>query len=72
MRESYQVYSGNFLWQSSLAFRVGCLTKRAVDWRDSARFTGIFLASGFSCSQALSQPARQPLTQTVGWLRAKQ
>jgi len=37
-----------------------------VDWRDSARFTSIFLASGFSCSQALSRPARQPLTQTVG------
>ena len=44
------------------------LTKRAVDWRDSAPFSGIFLASGFSCSQAFSQPARQPLTQTVGRL----
>ena len=41
-------------------------TKRAVDWRDSVRFTSIFLASGFSCFQTFSQPARQPLTQTVG------
>lgn len=41
-------------------------TKRAVDGGDSARFTSIFLASGFSCSQALSQPAPPPLTQTVG------
>lgn len=40
-------------------------TKRAVDWRDSARFTSIFLASGFFCSQTFSQPARQPLTQAV-------
>jgi hypothetical protein len=41
------------------------LTKRAVDWRDSARFTSIFLASGFFCSQTFSQSARQPLTRTV-------
>ena len=41
------------------------LTKRAVDWRDSARLTSIFLALGFSCSQALSKPARQPLTPAV-------
>ena len=40
-------------------------TKRAVDLWESARFTSIFLASGFSCSQALSQPAHKPLTQTV-------
>jgi hypothetical protein len=46
--------------------RHGLPTKRAVDWRDSARFTRIFLASGFFCSQTFSQPARQPLTQTVG------
>jgi protein-S-isoprenylcysteine O-methyltransferase Ste14 len=37
-----------------------------VDWRDSARFSNIFLASGFSCSQTESQPAHQRLTQTVG------
>jgi hypothetical protein len=37
-----------------------------VDWRDSARLTNIFLASGFFCSQTFSQPARQPLTQAVG------
>ena len=28
----------------------------------------IFLASSFFCSQAFSQPAQNPLTQTVGWL----
>ena len=48
------------------------LTKRAVDWRDSARFTSIFLASGFSCSQTFSKPARQPLTPAVGTPLAKQ
>ena len=37
------------------------LTKRAVDLWDSARFTSIFLASSFSCSQAFSQPAHKPL-----------
>ena len=36
-----------------------------VDLRESARFTSILLASGFSCSQAFSQPAQNPLTQTV-------
>ena len=43
-------------------------TKRAVDGGDSAASTSIFLASGFSCSQAFSQPAPPPLTQTVGRL----
>jgi hypothetical protein len=42
------------------------LTKRAADWWDSARFTSIFLASGFSCSRSESTPAHQRLTQTVG------
>jgi len=37
-----------------------------VDLRDSARFTSIFLASGFFCSQEFPQPARKPLTQAVG------
>lgn len=37
-----------------------------MDWQDSARFTSIFQASGFFCSQTFYQPARQPLTQTVG------
>ena len=46
----------------------GGLTKRAVDLWDSAAFSSIFLASGFSCSQAFSQPAHKPLTQTVGRL----
>jgi len=45
-------------------------TKRAVDWRDSTQLTGIILTSGFSCSQALPQLARQPLTHTV--VRLKQ
>ena len=48
-------------------------TKRAPDpstssgqavW-ESARFTGIFLASGFSCSQTESTPAHTQVTQTV-------
>jgi len=42
-----------------------CPTKRAADKWGSARFTGVFLASGFSCSQAFSQPAPPPLTQAV-------
>lgn len=41
-------------------------TKRAPDVWDSARFTSIFLASGFSTSQALSTPAHTRVTQTVG------
>jgi len=45
------------------------LTMRAADWWDSAPFSSIFLASGFSCSQAESTPAHQRLTQTVGTLR---
>jgi hypothetical protein len=32
---------------------------------ESARFTSIFLASSFSCSQALSTPAHTQVTQTV-------
>jgi hypothetical protein len=42
-----------------------------VDLRDSAAFSGIFLASGFSCSQVFSQPTRKPLTQTVRRLSCK-
>jgi len=38
---------------------------------ESARFTSIFLASSFSCSQAESTPAHTPLTQTVGHLLLK-
>jgi hypothetical protein len=45
--------------------RAGWLTKRAPDVWDSARFTSIFLASSFSCSQALSTPAHTQVTQTV-------
>jgi len=35
---------------------------------DSAAFSSIFLASGFSCSQTESTPAHTQVTQTVGWL----
>jgi hypothetical protein len=45
---------------------------RAADWWDSAPFSGIFLASSFSCSQAESQPAHQPLTPTVRCFAEKQ
>jgi hypothetical protein len=41
------------------------LTKRAPDVWDSAAFSSIFLASGFSCSQTLSTPAHTQVTQTV-------
>jgi len=41
-------------------------TKRAADWWDSAAFSSIFLASGFSCSQTESTPAHTRVTQTVG------
>jgi hypothetical protein len=46
-------------------------TKRAPDVWDSAAFSSIFLASGFSCSQALSTPAHTQVTQTVGTPLAK-
>jgi hypothetical protein len=48
-----------------------CPTKRALDAGDSARFSSIFLASSFSCSQAESTPTQRPVTQTVSPLRAK-
>jgi len=41
-------------------------TKRAPDKWDSAAFFDSFLASSFFCSQAFSQPAPAPVTQTVG------
>jgi len=41
-------------------------TKRAPDVWDSAAFSGIFLASSFSRSQAESTPAHTQVTQTVG------
>jgi len=44
------------------------LTKRAPDVWDSAAFSGIFLASSFSCSQAESTPAHTQVTQTVSHL----
>jgi hypothetical protein len=42
-------------------------TQRAADKWESARFTGIFLASGLYCPQAESSPAHPQVTQTVGW-----
>jgi len=51
--------------------RAGWLTKRAPDVWDSARFTSIFLASGFSCSQTLSTPTHTRVTQTVSPFLAK-
>jgi len=48
------------------------LTQRALDAGDSVRFTSIFLASSFFCSQAESTPAPAPVTQTVGWLVDKE
>jgi len=47
------------------------LTKRAPDKWDSARFSSIFLAWSFFCSQAFSQPAHLRVTQTVGTPLAK-
>jgi len=43
-----------------------CPTQRAPDKWESARLTGIFLASGLYCSQALSRPAHLRVTQAVG------
>jgi len=40
-------------------------TKRAPDVWESARFSSIFLASSFSCSQTESTPAHLRVTQTV-------
>ena len=46
-------------------------TKRALDAGDSAAFSSIFLASGFSCSPAESTPAPVPVTQAVNRLITK-
>ena len=40
-------------------------TKRAPDVWESARFTSLFLASSFFCSQTESTPAHTQVTQTV-------
>ena len=42
------------------------LTKRAADKWDSARFSSLFLASGFSRFQTLSTPAHLRVTRAVG------
>ena len=47
------------------------LTKRALDAGDSVPFSGIFLASSFSCSQTESTPAPAPVTQTVRCAKGK-
>ena len=63
-----RVYSKGERRKDDVASKCRRLTKRAVDGGDSATSRSIFLASGFSCSQALSKPAPPPLTQTVGRL----
>ena len=50
--------------QRRLRLRRHPLTLPADLW-ESARFTSIFLASSFSCSQTESTPAPAPVTQTV-------
>jgi hypothetical protein len=55
--------------QESENLKIG-LTKRAPDVWDSAAFSGIFLASSFSCSQTESTPAPAQVTQTVSPLLA--
>ena len=53
--------------QRCLARKVNCRpTQRAPDVWESARFTGIFLASGLYCPQSESTPAHTRVTQTVG------
>jgi hypothetical protein len=41
------------------------INKQELNVWEPARFRSIFLASGFSCSQALSTPAHQWVTHTV-------
>ena len=70
MSKYHQVGGVIFFQPASLELIGFCLTKRAPDVWESARFTGIFLASSFFCSQAESTPAHTQVTQTVGrWLR---
>ena len=45
--------------------RAGCLTKRAADVWDSARFSSSFLAWVFFCFQVESHPTHTGLTQSV-------
>jgi len=59
------VGGGVFFQQVSLQVQPH-LTKRAPDVWESARFTSIFLASSFFCSQTFSTPAHTRVTQTVG------
>ena len=48
-----------FLWSSSPAFKVGCLTQRAADKWESARFSSLFLALSFS--RLISRVSARPL-----------
>ena len=45
-------------------------TKRAADWWDSARLTGIFLASGFFCSRSFVS-SRPPAANANRWAARK-
>ena len=49
----------------------GCLTKRAPDKWESARFRSSFLASSFFCSQTESTPAHLRVTQIVRQPKSK-
>ena len=62
-----KVYDGRVgSWSQWASLQVPCPTKRAADFWESAASRNSFLASSFSCSQTESQPAQNPLTQTVG------
>jgi hypothetical protein len=52
--------AGSFTVSESCV-HAGCPTQRALDAVDSVRFTSIFLALSFFCSQAESTPAQYPL-----------
>jgi hypothetical protein len=51
--------------------QAGCPTMRAADGGYVARFSGIFVASGFSVSTRTPPSAPPQLTHTVGWLAPK-
>ena len=50
------------------SIQVPCPTMRAADGWESARFTSLFLASGFFCSQAEST-LRPPAANADRWVR---
>ena len=67
----FQSVGGVVFFQQASLQVLPHLTKRAPDVGESARFTGVFLASGFSTSQALSTPAHTRVTQTVGQFQGR-